>query len=185
MDTKDLYLDIKKSLDKNKLRLNLSEIFSNKEKNFFEKVFQKNQYILIKKDLSLSEINKLELIGDPAIKLHNSSKRIYPQHNIFSHVAGIKTNSISSKLEKNQNNELSKGKVQLTIDLRIQNIVREELLNSMIKYEAKSALATVMNVNNGSYYLWFLYQILILITLPQFYQTENNLQLKLDMMGST
>ena len=97
LDTKDLYLDIKKSLDKNKLKQHLSEIFSNKEKIFFERIFQKNQYVLIKKDLSLSEINKLELIGDPAIKLHNSSKRIYPQHNIFSHIAGLKTKSISSK----------------------------------------------------------------------------------------
>ena len=188
LDTKDLYLDIKKSLDKNKLKLNLSEIFSNKEKNFFEKVFQKNQYILIKKDLSLSEINKLELIGDPAIKLHSSSKRIYPQHNIFSHIAGLKTNNISSKLEKNQNNELSKGKdLQLTIDLRIQNIVRDELLNSMIKYEAKSALATVMNVNNG--------EILSMVSLPDFNpnypssilpKTENNLATEARYeMGST
>ena len=111
MDTKDLYLDIKKSLDKNKLKLNLSEIFSNKEKNFFERIFQKNQYVLIKKDLSLSEINKLELIGDPAIKLHNSSKRIYPQHNIFSHIAGIKTNSISSKLEKIKTMNYPKEKI--------------------------------------------------------------------------
>ena len=161
LETQDLYVDLRKSLDKQKLKESLIKIFSNKEPLFFEKIFKKNQYILIKKDISLSEINKLRLLGDPAIKLHNSSKRVYPQHNIFSHITGLKTMNVSSKLEKNQNIYLSDGKdLKLTVDLRIQNIVRDELLESMNRYEANSALATVMNVNNG--------EILSMVSLPDF-----------------
>ena len=177
LETKDLYIDLKKSLNKRKLKESLIKIFNNKEPLFFEQIFKKNQYVLVKKDISLSEINKLKLLGDPAIKLHNSSKRVYPQHNIFSHITGLKTMSISSKLEKNQNKYLSYGKdLKLTVDLRIQNIVRDELLKSMDNYQANSALATVMNVNTG--------EILSMVSLPDFNpnypksilpKTENNL----------
>ena len=45
LDTKDLYLDIKKSLDKNKLKQHLSEIFSNKEKIFLKEFSKINMFL--------------------------------------------------------------------------------------------------------------------------------------------
>ena len=117
---------------------------------FFERIFNKEQYSLIKKDISPTELNKLKFVGDPAIKLHESNKRVYPQHNIFSNLIGLKTNELISKIEKNMNKELAEGKnLKLTVDLRIQNIVREELYESLIEYKAKAALAVVMNVKSG------------------------------------
>ena len=70
-------------------------------KIFPEEIFERNQYTLISRDLSLTDINKLKLLGDPAIQLHKSNKRVYPQHNLFSHIIGLKTSNLSSKLEKN------------------------------------------------------------------------------------
>ena len=64
----------------------------------------------------------------------------------------------------------------MTVDLRIQNIVRDELLKSMKEYESKATLAIVMNVNNG--------EIFSMVSLPDFNpnyvnsilpKTENNL----------
>ncbi len=160
LDTKDLYIDVKNSLNKRKLEKELSDIFLEKS-SYLKKIFQKEQYSLIKKDISLSNLNKLKMIGDPAIKLHKSKKRIYPQHNIFSNLIGIKTPHLISKLEKNLNEVLSNGSdVRLTVDLRIQNIVRDELYKSLKYYNAKAALAMVMNVNNG--------EILAMVSLPDF-----------------
>ena len=52
------------------------------------------------------------------------SARIYPQHNIFSNLVGIKTPHLVSKLEKNHDEVLNKGNdLRLTLDLRIQNRV--------------------------------------------------------------
>ena len=188
IDTHDLYVDIKKSLDKEKLKNALSGIFEDKESAFFERIFNKEQYSLIKKDISPTEINKLRSVGDPAIKLHESKKRVYPQHNIFSNLIGIKTNELISKIEKNMNKELVEGKnLKLTVDLRIQNIVREELYKSLIEYKAKAALAVVMNVKNG--------EIFSMVSLPDFNpnypksilpKTENNLNAEARYeMGST
>ncbi len=187
LDTKDLYIDVKNSLNKKKLEKELSEMFVEKN-SYLKKIFQKEQYSLIQKDISLTNLNKLKMIGDPAIKLHKSKKRIYPQHNIFSNLIGIKTPHLISKLEKNLNEILKNGSdVRLTVDLRIQNIVRDELYKSLKYYNAKAALAMVMNVNNG--------EILAMVSLPDFNpnypesilpKTENNLTSEARYeMGST
>ncbi len=153
LETRDFYLDPKISLDREKLKNDLKKIFTEKNKLFFDKIFEKNQYHLISKDVSLSNLNKIKLLGDPAIKLHKSNKRVYPQHNIFSHLTGLKTESVSSKLEKNLDEYLRNGNdIKLTLDLRIQNIVRDELSKSLEFYKAKSALAIVMDVHNGEIY---------------------------------
>ena len=188
IDTKDLYVDLKKSLNRERLKVILSKTFEDKKSVFFEKIFNKGQYSLIKKNISPTELNKLMAVGDPAIKLHSSKKRVYPQHNIFSNLIGLKTNELISKIEKNMDKELVKGKnLQLTVDLRIQNIVREELHKSLNEYEAKSALAIVMNVKSG--------EIFSMVSLPDFNpnypksilpKTENNLNTEARYeMGST
>ena len=85
------------------------------------------------------------------------------------------------------NKELVEGKsLKLTVDLRIQNIVREELYKSLIEYKAKAALAIVMNVKSGEIYS--------MVSLPDFNpnypnstpKTENNLNAEARYeMGST
>ena len=80
--TKDLYINFKHILDKKKLFKKLTNMFPNKVDLL--KLNKQKKYILLKKHLSLDEINELKKIGDPGIVFQTSKKRIYPQHNIFS-----------------------------------------------------------------------------------------------------
>lgn len=52
------------------------------------------------------------------------------------------------------------ARVELTIDLDLQRVVRDELLSSVRKYEAESGTAIVLDVNNG--------QILAMASVPTF-----------------
>ena len=53
---------------------------------------------------------------------HNSTKHIYLQHNLFSHLTGFKSSELKSKIEKNLDNKLKNGNdINLTLDLRIQH----------------------------------------------------------------
>ena len=185
--TKDLYLDTRKILDSTDLKKKLKEIFPQKN-NYFNKVFKKDQYIRIKQHLTSQEINSLRKIGDPAIKFHNSEKRIYLHHNLFSHITGFKSSEIKSKVERNFNQILENGKdVKLSVDLRVQTIVYDELLRSLEKFDANSAVTIVMDVNNG--------EIISMVSLPDFNPnhpedikafTENNLATEARYeMGST
>lgn len=187
IETKDLYLDTRKVLDSTDLKKKLKEIFPQKN-NYFDKVFKKDQYIRIKQHLTSQELNSLRKIGDPAIKFHNSEKRIYLHHNLFSHITGFKSSEIKSKVERNFNQILENGKdVKLSVDLRVQTIVYDELLKSLEKFDASSAVTIVMDVNNG--------EIISMVSLPDFNPnhpedikafTENNLATEARYeMGST
>jgi cell division protein FtsI (penicillin-binding protein 3) len=184
--TKDLYINFKHILDKEKLFKKLTMMFPNKV--HLLKLNKQKKYILLKKHLSLDEINELKKIGDPGIVLQTSEKRIYPQHNIFSHLTGFKIDKLKSKLENNFDSTLSIGNdLRLTVDLKVQNIVRDELIKGLELYNAKSALSIVMNVKNG--------EILSMVSLPDFDPnfprtiqafTENNLVTEARYeMGST
>ncbi|MFL2679620.1 MAG: peptidoglycan D,D-transpeptidase FtsI family protein [Alphaproteobacteria bacterium] len=188
IDTKDFYLNTRKILNKKKLENDLKEIFPNKSELYFEKILNKKQYIKIKKFLTTAEENELKKIGDPGIKFHKSIKRIYIHHNLFSHLTGFKSLDLKSKIEKNLDTELKKGlNVNLTLDLRVQDKVHEELSNSLKLYNAKSAVAIVMNANTG--------EIISLVSLPDFNPnhpediqaySENNLAFEARYeMGST
>ena len=187
IETKDLYLDTRKVLDSTDLKKKLKEIFPQRN-SYFEKVFNKDQYIRIKQHLTPQELNSLRKIGDPAIKLHNSEKRIYLHHNLFSHITGFKSSEIKSKVERNFNQILENGKdVKLSVDLRVQTIVYDELSKSLKKFDANSAVTIIMDVNNG--------EIISMVSLPDFNPnhpedikafTENNLATEARYeMGST
>ena len=91
-------------------------------------------------------------------------------------------------MKKNLDEELRDGlDVKLTLDLRVQDKVHEELSKSLKLYNANSAIAIVMNVNNGD--------IISLVSLPDFNPnypedikafSENNLAFEARYeMGST
>ena len=188
INTQDLYIDTRKVLDSYDLKNKLREIFPDKNNFFFDKIFDKKHYIRIKQHLTEKEINELRKIGDPAIQFHKSVKRIYLHHNLFSHLTGFKSSTITSKVEKNLNNLLEQGNdLNLSVDLRVQSIVHEELSKSLKKYDANSAVTIIVDVNNG--------EILSLVSLPDFDPnhpsdikafTENNLATEARYeMGST
>ena len=65
---------------------------------------------------------------------------------LLSNHIGIKTPNLISKLEINLNEVLNKGSdVRLTVDLRIQNIVRDELYKSL-KYSNDSSLTVPVSI---------------------------------------
>ena len=161
--SKDLYLDPRKIIKKEKMFVELKLVFPSISEKKLKKIISKKRYTLLKKQITKAdEINILK-IGEPGLIFETTEKRIYPQKNIFSQITGFLSNYniAQSKLEKNYDFLLSKGKdLKLTLDLKVQNIVHEEIKKGMYKYNAKSAAGLVMNVNNG--------EILSIVSLPDF-----------------
>ena len=158
-----MYLNKKKIIDFEKIKNELPRIFKAKSTKILNKIHSKTQYIEIEKNLTKIQIHELKKLGDPGIVFHKSSKRVYPQHNLFSHVTGFLSKYLvpKSKIEKNLNKKLEIGtSLNLSLDLRVQSIVHEELLKSKQEYEANSALAVVMNATTG--------EILSMVSVPDF-----------------
>lgn len=103
-------------------------------------------------------------LGLPGVNFMPDQRRVYPLGALTSHVVGmvdIDDNGISG-LEKGlearlQNNE---GPIHTTLDLRLQHIVRDELLKGIQEFSAQGGSAMVMDVRTG--------EVLAMVSLPDF-----------------
>ena len=157
---KDLFINPKKLLNPKISKEKLKKIYP--ERNFSQFDTLKS-YRLIKKYISRSEEIEIKKIGEPGLVIESTTRRVYPQNNLFSNVTGFlsKHGKAQSKIEKNFDKFLSEGNdLKLTLDLKIQNIVHEELSYGMKSFNSKSAASIVINVNNG--------EVLSLVSLPDY-----------------
>jgi len=151
-------------IDKQKLIINLTWIFPNKDYEEVEKKLNKNKFFNFEKTISLTNYQKIMSLGDKSIRPEERLTRIYPQKNLFSHIIGQidnENNGISG-LEKSFDDELKQRKkpLQLTVDADIQFLIRKELSKYQKIFDAKGGAAILMNVNNG--------EILSMVSLPDF-----------------
>ena len=173
---KDLYFDPRKFINPETSISKLKKIFPSRDFSNFKNI---KNYRLIKKYISRSEEIEIKKIGEPGLVIEKTSRRVYPQNNLFSHITGFlsKHGEAQSKVEKNFDDYLSKGHdLKLTLDLKVQNILHEELYKGMKEFRSKSAAGIIIDVNNG--------EILSLVSLPDYNPnypgmiqpyTENNL----------
>ena len=124
----------------------------------------KTSFSMIKYNLSPAQQVAVNNLGIPALEFQKSEKRVYPLNNLFSHVLGYTNidNLGLAGLEKSMHKRLSESSkpLALTLDLGVQDTVREELLSAMKTFQAVGAAALVMNVQNG--------ELIAMVSLPDF-----------------
>ena len=145
-----------------KLRIKFPDIDLRKIKNFNNRSFY-----IIKKNLSPVEYNNALSLGEPSIELIENETRIYPDKNLFSHILGnVDTDQQGvSGIELYLNDEILDKKqinipVVLSVDQRVQFIIRETLLDSINVFSAKGASAVLMEASSG--------KILSMVSLPDY-----------------
>ena len=152
-----------KDIINEKLVINeLVRIF-NYDKSKIEKIINKKRYTILKFNISPNDYKKLHSLGDPGIVIEKKSKRIYPHDNLTSHVVGFVDTEYNglSGIEKGLDEDLKKGKdIFLSIDLRFQNIIYEELKKSIEKFSADGGLSIILDINTG--------EVLASCSLPDF-----------------
>ena len=155
-------------IDKKKLLINLQLIFPKKNYSEIIKKLNKNKFFYFEKKISVSNYEKIMLLGDKAIKPEEKLTRIYPQKNLFSHIIGQidDNNNGISGIEKSFDNELKEIKepLKLTVDTDIQFLIREELIKFKSIFQDIGSTAILMDVDNGD--------ILSMVSLPDFNLNE-------------
>ncbi len=107
------------------------------------------------------EINKM---GIPGIYLQKDYRRVYPYGRMTSHIlgyCGIDNKGLSG-VEKFFDIKLHNDKtpLKLSIDIRVQHIVHDELVNAVDTFQAMAANAMVMDIKTG--------EILAMVSIPNF-----------------
>ena len=154
-------------IDKKRLLLNLRLIFQEKSSSEFENIkknLDKKKFFYIKKKISQDQLSQVILLGDKSIILEEKISRIYPQKNLLSHIVGQidDNNNGVSGLEMSFNDQLKQNinPLNLTIDIDLQYLIREELIKSEEIFQNTGSAAILMNINSG--------EVLSLISLPDF-----------------
>ncbi len=166
----DLYADPQHIIDPENSANKIIKILPDlKYDDIIKKIKSDKKFVYIARKISPLEKEKINLIGDPGLKFIKNEGRVYPQSNLFSHIIGNVDidNKAMGGIEKYiDDNNLVKSKrpVILSVDMYIQDAIRQNLLNAMKDYGAKSAAGIVIDVRTG--------EILGMVSLPDFHNSE-------------
>lgn len=129
-----------------------------------QKLQRKSRFVWIKRNLTPDEQYKALMIGEPGFAFKTERRRIYPQGHLAAHMVGF-TNVDGSGLagvERSYNKLLAAGgrPLTLSLDIRLQHILRRETMAQMKQFGGTGAAGIIMDVNNG--------EVLGAVSLPDF-----------------
>ena len=133
-------------------------------KTVHRRLSSKAGFVWLKRELTPAKESQILALGIPGIGFRQETRRFYPNGETASHVvghvnidnvgiAGLEKYIDDRGLKELRSLGLASNKdmqpVHLSIDLRVQHYVREELAEAMRRYKAIAAGAVVLNANTG------------------------------------
>jgi cell division protein FtsI (penicillin-binding protein 3) len=121
-------------------------------------------FIWLKRNLTPKQQQAVNRLGVPGLYFQYETKRVYPQGNLTAHVVGFA--DVDSRglagVERSFDDVLAGGQrpLQLSIDVRIQHILHEEISRAMTDFTAIGGAGMVMDIQTG--------ELLALVSLPDF-----------------
>ncbi len=128
-----------------------------------EKLRSKKAFVWIRRNLTPKEKQAVFELGLPELGFKTEPKRVYPRGSLAAHVLGftdIDQNGVAG-VERAFGSVLQTGQpAVLSIDLRVQFALEDELKRGMSTYQALAASGIVMNIKTG--------ELLALASMPDF-----------------
>ena len=136
-------------------------------------------FVWVRRELSPAQQERIFNLGIPGLDFVTESKRFYPSGEEASHILGAVNidNQGIAGIEKHMDGEdvallqsigLARGNelspVNLSIDLRVQHIMYEQLVDSLTRYKAVAAAGVMLDVRTG--------EVIAMVSLPDFDPNE-------------
>ena len=165
LETASLYANPRRLLDAEKAARALAEVLPDMDyEATLKKLRSDRGFVWLRRHLTPRQQWALLERGIPGLDFIDEYTRVYPQGPLMPHLLGYadSDNRGIAGLEKQFDEHLAEGggPLRLTIDMRVQHLMREELGAAMREFEAKAAAGIVMDARNG--------EILALVSLPDF-----------------
>jgi cell division protein FtsI (penicillin-binding protein 3) len=121
-------------------------------------------FVWIKRHLTPDQAYAVNQLGLPGLQFQHEERRVYPYGSLLSHVvgfAGLDDNG-EAGVERGLDDSLRgrRDPLQLSIDLRLQYVLHEEVARVVNDFTAKGGAGLIMNVNTG--------EVLAMVSLPDF-----------------
>lgn len=171
-----LYAEPKNILDAKEATELLLTVFPYLDKkNLYQKLTKKSSFVWLQREITPIEKNKIIGLGIPGLNFLPETKRFYPQNFLASHILGYVNidNQGLAGIEKYIDQEWLKAlkdaglnkknmlkPLQLSIDIRIQSVMRDVVEDALNKYQAPSGGAVLLDIRSG--------EIIGMVSLPDF-----------------
>jgi cell division protein FtsI (penicillin-binding protein 3) len=128
------------------------------------KLASDRSFVWIKRHLTPKQKYAVNALGIPGLYFQREERRVYPHGRLFSHVLGFAGTDGTglTGIEKTFDDTLRSGgtALKLSVDARVQHMLRQELAASVTRFRADGAAAMVMDAKSG--------EIVALVSLPDF-----------------
>ena len=133
-----------------------------------ERLSGSSRFIWLARNLTPKQHYRVNRLGLPGVAFQNGERRVYPHGPLVSHVLGltdIDGNGVAG-IENRFDHKLRAADhpLRLSIDLRVQSVLHDELAAAMAEFKAIGAAGLVMDVNTG--------ELLAMVSLPDYDPNE-------------
>lgn len=133
-------------------------------KEVYEKLASDKRFVWIKRNLTPRQQAQVHRLGLPGLYFEREERRFYPASALSSHVVGytgIDNNGLAG-LERGFDSRLrnNPAPLQLSLDLRLQHILKKEVGAAVEEFRAVGAAGMVFDVKTG--------EVLAMVSLPDF-----------------
>jgi cell division protein FtsI (penicillin-binding protein 3) len=154
----------------------------------------KRGFVWLKREVTPEEKEEIHNLGLPGIAFVNETKRVYPMGRLAAHVLGyvdLDSHGIAG-IEKFLDDQgalytasladpdrHATTPAQLSLDMRVQHALADEVSNAIVKFRAKAGGGIVMDIETG--------EVLALVSFPDFNPNESHKAFKtaqMNMMAS-
>jgi cell division protein FtsI (penicillin-binding protein 3) len=140
-----------------------------------ERLSSKKGFVWLKREITPKQQQEIHRLGVPGIGFLRENKRVYPTGNEVAHLIGLvnidnqgiagmekwlDTNGLADLHRAGFATDRLQRPVELSVDLRVEHALRDELLKAKEKYKAKAASGLVSNVRTG--------EIVAMVSVPDF-----------------
>lgn len=167
LKTKSLYVSSVLVKDPQAIARGLSGVFSELS---YSEILKKisdgknsKQWILIRRNLTPTQVDQVQNLQMAGLLFESDRIRVYPQKSIASHFVGyvdLDRKGLAGIEMQYDRTMMEAEDFKLAMDVRVQDILHDELFNGMEENHAKAAAGVVMDVNTG--------EVLALSSLPEF-----------------
>ncbi len=173
LPTVNLYANPRKIINPEKAAHELAVALPDLDfEDVLKKLKHKGSFVYLKRNLTPSQQYQINYLGIPGLEFENGEKRVYPHKNLFAHIIGTTNidNEGISGIEKALDERLTQSDIplQLSVDVGIQDTIRELLREGMDKFHALGATAVLMDVKTS--------EIIAMVSLPDFDPNTNRVK---------
>ena len=134
------------------------------ESEIYARLSSDKSFVWIKRQLTPSQELAVNRLGIPGLQFQPEERRVYPKGNLTAHVVGYTgiDNKGLAGIERGFDEILRDRHtpVQLSIDVRLQYILHDEIARQVADFTAIGGMGIIMDVNTG--------EVLAMVSLPDF-----------------